>query len=222
MLPIDEIIRSRRRSIALVVERDGRLVIRAPLRASLSQIRALVLQHAEWIRAKQQQARAEFNALPARRFVDGELFRFLGREHPLRVVPDLRPALTLDGDFRLSRAALPQARQIFERWYRRQARRIFNQRAAVYASQGGFHYTHIQVSSARTRWGSCSSKGGLSFTWRLVMAPPAIIDYVIVHELAHLRVKNHSREFWKEVESLLPGYKERRKWLKQNGRLLDL
>lgn len=80
----------------------------------------------------------------------------------------------------------------------------------------------LRISSARTRWGSCSAKGTISLTWRLVMAPPEILDYVIVHELAHLKVKNHSSAFWKVVETYLPGYQNQRKWLKQNGHTLDL
>jgi predicted metal-dependent hydrolase len=78
----------------------------------------------------------------------------------------------------------------------------------------------VRISSARTRWGSCSSRGSLSFTWRLVMAPVEVVDYVIVHELAHLRVHNHSPEFWKEVARLMPDYAQRKQWLKDNGRLL--
>ncbi len=90
------------------------------------------------------------------------------------------------------------------------------------AAQHGFEYQRIRITSARTRWGSCSSRGTLSFTWRLVMASEDVIDYVIVHELVHLRIHNHSREFWTQVGLLMPDYKEKRLWLKKNASVLTL
>ncbi|MBK7452806.1 MAG: M48 family metallopeptidase [Anaerolineales bacterium] len=80
----------------------------------------------------------------------------------------------------------------------------------------------MKISSARTRWGSCSPDGTLNFTWRLVMAPLEVIDYVVIHELAHLRVKNHSSKFWDVVKAIDPQYKEKRKWLRENGGKLNL
>jgi predicted metal-dependent hydrolase len=93
---------------------------------------------------------------------------------------------------------------------------------ALYAAQHGFQPGRIRITSARTRWGSCSSKGTLSFTWRLVMAPLEVVDYVVIHELAHLRVKNHSQVFWDSVAALMPDYKRHVTWLKKNGRFLTL
>ena len=90
------------------------------------------------------------------------------------------------------------------------------------ASQLGFQYKKIRIGSAATRWGSCSSSGALSFTWRLVMAPMAIIDYVIIHELVHTVEHNHGRAFWDKVKTILPDFKPRMAWLKANGALLRL
>jgi predicted metal-dependent hydrolase len=92
----------------------------------------------------------------------------------------------------------------------------------LYAAQYGLRYEKIRITSAQTRWGSCSPKGTLSFTWRLVMAPLEVIDYVVIHELAHLRVKNHSKTFWAEVESMLPDYTRHVAWLRKNGKFLTL
>ncbi len=83
-------------------------------------------------------------------------------------------------------------------------------------------YKSIRITSARTRWGSCSSKGNLSFTWRLVMAPPQVIDYVVAHELAHLQVRNHSPAFWQKVKTIMPDYLQYRRWLDAHGHLLTL
>lgn len=96
------------------------------------------------------------------------------------------------------------------------------QRAQELARQAGVQFDKLRVSSARTRWGSCSSRGALSFTWRLVMAPPEVIDYVVTHELAHLQVRGHSREFWALVAHRMPGWQAAAAWLKENGYRLSL
>jgi predicted metal-dependent hydrolase len=222
LVRIDKIVRSRRKTIALIINRDGQLVVRAPVHASDKQIRALVQEKEPWIRSRQSQAaRMRVESQP-RRFVEGEEFQFLGSLHPLKIRSKKRPRLELDGVFWLSESCLDNPRQVFENWYRDQARAVFTDRAGEFARQHRLEFNKIRISSARTRWGSCSSKGNLNFTWRLVMAPMEIIDYVVVHELAHLRIKNHSRQFWGLVGSMIPDYKLRREWLKKNGHRLVL
>ena len=219
------IIRTRRKTIALIVQRDGTLLVRAPLRTSERQILELVKEQAEWVRSRQEIARQRAAAAPAKAFVEGEDFWYLGQVYKLAIVDAARPLLALDeraGQFRLARAAQPGAAAVFEAWYRRQARRVFAGRVTAYARQSGLQPKKLRVGGARTRWGSCSSKGTLSFTWRLVMAPLAAIDYVVVHELCHLQVKNHSREFWARVKAILPDYKEQVRWLKVNGHTLRI
>lgn len=205
-LIIDRIIRSRRKTIALIVQPDGKLIVRAPLRASPAAIRSLVEQKAGWIITKQRLAKSTYSPLVPKRYVRGEGFWYLGSIYPLEIVNAAPPPLTLDGTFRLAKSALPKAQLIFERWYKQQALDILTQTVQRRASQNGFHYASIRITSARTRWGSCSPRGTLSFTWRLIMAPLPVIDYVVVHELVHLEVKNHSKKFWAKVKSLLPDY----------------
>ena len=221
MVKIDEIIRTKRRTMALVVERDGRLIVRAPLRTREESIHQFVKGHETWIRKKQ----AQFKAYPSfapKQYVDGEGFWFLGKIHNLEIVEETKPALSLNGSFRLAKSALPKAEAVFEKWYRRQANQVLEERVAWYAAQHGFQYKRIKITSARTRWGSCSSLGTLSFTWRLVMTPMPVIDYVVIHELVHLQVRNHSKKFWNKVAILMPDYKEKLEWLKKNGHLLSL
>jgi predicted metal-dependent hydrolase len=91
-----------------------------------------------------------------------------------------------------------------------------------YASQYGFQYKKIGITSAQTRWGSCSANGSLNFSWRLILAPMEAVDYVVVHELVHTVHHNHSRRFWQKVGKIMPDYKERRKWLRKNGQRLIL
>jgi predicted metal-dependent hydrolase len=111
---------------------------------------------------------------------------------------------------------------VFTQWYKEQAYEVIEKRVNVFSYQYGFSPRQVKISSARTRWGSCSPNGTLNFSWRLVMAPLEVIDYVVVHELAHLHVKDHSSRFWQEVEKIMPDYKDRRKWLRIHGEKLSL
>ena len=221
MPSIHKIIRSKRKSIALVVQPDGKLIVRAPKRATRKEINLLIKKHTVWIKKKQSTAFSEAESFSPRNFIDGEMFFFLGESYSLQILETEKPKLALQGEyFQLAKSALPQAEQHFEKWYKKEARKIFTERIEFYAKEYGFEYEKLKLSSARTRWGSCSLKGNINLTWRLIMAPIKIIDYVIVHELSHLREHNHSKAFWKQVEAILPDYKSRRKWLKIKGRKL--
>jgi predicted metal-dependent hydrolase len=219
---IDKLIRSKRKTVALIVERDGRLVVRAPKWATEVEIRQIVSEKADWIRAKQAEAAA--NPPPAaHKYVDGELFYYLGEQYPLRILQRQKTKLRFSGDaFQLRQADMGQARECFVAWYREAARKVIMERLAIFAPLGEFEYKRVRITSAQTRWGSRGSGGGLNFTWRLVMAPLSAIDYVVVHELAHLQVPGHQKEFWNLVSRFLPDYKVRRKWFYENGHLLVL
>ncbi len=112
--------------------------------------------------------------------------------------------------------------ETYEKRYRKAARLRMEERTAFFHKITGGSYTSITIRDQKTRWGSCSSSGTLSFNYRLIFAPPAILDYVVVHELCHLTHMNHSKDFWNMVESVLPDYKERRQWLKEHGQELNL
>jgi predicted metal-dependent hydrolase len=113
-------------------------------------------------------------------------------------------------------------RRAMEKWYRKKADRIINDRVGVYIDKIGKEPKIVKVKEQKRRWGSCTSKGNLYFNWRCIMAPPPIIDYIVIHEMSHLVHPNHSKRFWQKVESILPDYKKRRKWLRDNGLRLDL
>jgi predicted metal-dependent hydrolase len=220
-IEIDKLVRARRRTIALIVERDGSLTVRAPKRAALRDIEHFIREKAGWIL----RTREKLLAIPEiarKEFIDGEMFLFMGREYELKLVPPQRPALKFDDGFRLGTTAQGRAGLLFTRWYKEQALRVISERVQHYAALHGFQPKQVKISSAKTRWGSCTSTGNLNFTWRLVMAPLEVIDYVVIHELAHLRVHNHSAKFWKLVESIDPQFKARRKWLRLNGETLNL
>jgi predicted metal-dependent hydrolase len=219
-IPIDRLVRSRRRTVAIVVEQDGRLTVRAPLHMAEGRIRSFVENHAAWIEKTRTKALAS-PPPPQKRYLEGDKFLYLGKAFPLSLIAHQRPALAFDGKaFRLASSAVPRAEGVFVHWYKERAREQFFERVAALAAKYHFYYEKIRISSARTRWGSCSASGTLSFTYRLVMAPPEVMDYVILHELVHTQVRNHSKTFWTRLAALMPDYKSRLTWLKKNGKYL--
>lgn len=214
---IDQIIRSRRKTISLVVTSEGKLVVRAPLHFPQSRIVDLVNQKTSWIEKKLNLARKNRPLTTGYQFVQGSQFWYLGKLFELSINNGNSPVLCLDKQFHLAKKALPYAERVFIHWYREQARRLFAERASFIANRYGFKYRKIMITSAQTRWGSCSTSGTLSFPWRLVMAPPSIIDYVVVHELVHTIEKNHQKKFWERVAAIEPDYKNHIQWLKENG-----
>lgn len=218
-ISVDQIIHSKRKTIALIVKPDGSLIVRAPFRTSEKSIREFIEKNAGWVTKKKAEALAALPPMP-RQYVAGEVFMYLGCAYSLEVVKGQRKPLFLDGEFKLAHSAQRNARQAFERWYREQARRILAERVEFYACQYDFKYKRIGITSARTRWGSCSADGALNFSWRLILAPMHAVDYVVVHELVHTVYHNHSSQFWKKLETIMPDYRERKKWLRKNGQQL--
>lgn len=106
-------------------------------------------------------------------------------------------------------------------FYREKAREVFRDRTSFYAGRMGVSYGRIAIREQKTRWGSCSAKGSLNFNWKLILAPAGVLDYVVVHELAHRKEMNHSARFWAEVEKIMPDYRKYRDWLRENGHALQ-
>jgi predicted metal-dependent hydrolase len=222
-LPEYRLVRSRRRTLALVVEADGSLTIRAPLKLAHGAIQDFLTQKADWVQKTQAKLQARTAQRASHHFGAGDLFPFLGRSLPLTLVPAQRPALQLHAQgFSLSQSVQARARQHFEAWYKEQARQHLQARLDHFAKLHNFKVHGLRITSALTRWGSCSSQNKIAFTWRLVMAPPEVIDYVVVHELAHTVHHNHGPKFWSLVASIVPDYKQHVRWLKQHGHTLNL
>jgi predicted metal-dependent hydrolase len=219
-LAIHQIIKTGRRTISLTVETDGSLVVRAPLKVSESMIHTFVESKKRWVDKKRLEAASAKPPRP-KQFINGEIFHYLGNEYPLEIVSNQPKALQLEGHFKLSDSWLLRADQAFEHWYRAQARKFLAERVRFFAEKYELQFDSIRLSSARTRWGSCSARGVLSFTWRLIMTPIDVIDYVVVHELVHTLVHNHSRRYWGKVEKILPQYLEPYEWLRKNGHQVD-
>ena len=150
------------------------------------------------------------------------LDRALGKYYKLTIVDNQDVPLHFDNSFYLLRDYLPVARDVFINWYKERAYEKIKERVKFYAQKRGLKYNRINITNAEKRWGSCSAKGNLNFSWRLIMAPLPVIDYVVVHELVHLVERNHTREFWAKVKLLMPDYEKYRSWLKEKGYLLTL
>jgi predicted metal-dependent hydrolase len=220
-ITINKIMRSRRRTITLIITPDSTLVVRAPLGASNSYIAGVVRKKSAWIKKKLLEASLRTKP-PAREFVNGEDFLYLGQTYKLCIVERAIRDIELKENLCLAARVMPIARYVIRRWYKSAAAKIIGQRCQWYADVNGFNPLSVKITEARKRWGSCGPKGTLNFSWRLIMAPVEVIDYVIVHELAHIGQLNHSPAFWCKVAAILPDYKKREKWLKENGSMLTV
>lgn len=222
-LPEYRLVRSRRRTLALIVEADGALTVRAPLKLSQAAIHDFLEKKADWVRKAQAKLQVRAAQRGAHTFEAGDTFPLLGQSIPLTLVPAQRPALQFDGvRFILSQKAQANAQAHFTAWYKEQARLHLQARLDHFARLHRFTYHGMRITSARTRWGSCNARNQIAFAWRLVMAPPEVIDYVVVHELAHTVHHNHGPKFWNLVAEIVPEYKHHIRWLKQHGHTLNL
>lgn len=178
----------------------------------------LLEENATWVVEKTQQFDQYRERAPERRFEEGETFPYLGEQH--RVVVETRPSSSVGEEtLRLANHHVQQTslRRALETLYRREARKRFERRTDQFAEKAGVQYEQIEIRNQRTRWGSCSTTGTLGLNWRLMMAPPEIIDYVIVHEITHLREPAHSDRFWSLVAEHDPDYEDHVEWLERNS-----
>jgi len=213
-----KITRSNRKTITLVINSDAKLSVRAPFEASEAVIVKFINQKKRWILEKQKKFSALKNKHSPVVLKNGESFLFHGETYIIKF--GSVPKIKISGENLLLPKGSKKEKVIA--WLKREARKLINERLEKYAGVMKVDYSAVRISSARTRWGSCSGKNNLSFTWRLIMCPLAAIDYVIVHELCHIAFKNHSPAFWERVKKFYPDFKEQKKWLKANRRIMDM
>ena len=223
-----EIIRSQRATADIVIERDGRVLVRAPDSIPDERIEDMVEAKRYWIYKNLAEWR-DLNATRVlREYCNGEGFLYLGRSYRLSLVADqTEPLLFKNGRFNLRRDLVDQgeiaaARSAFRDYYIARGHERISQRVAYYAPKVGVVPQAIDVRELGYRWASCSPNGNLAFHWKCMMAPQTIIDYIVVHELCHIHHLDHTYAFWNEVDKVLPGYIERRDWLSKNGAGLDI
>lgn len=178
-----EIERTRRRTYGITMKPGGAVIVRIPMRGSISYARTMIEDKKDWV-----------------------------CKNYIRLKDAAPQALQKDKSDYEKRLEAP---------YRQAAKKYIPKRVRFYADILQVDYGKITIRDQKTRWGSCSSNGNLNFNWRLILAPPKVLDYVVIHELCHRKEMNHSTRFWQYVESIMPDYKEQRKWLKDNGSSLS-
>lgn len=220
-----------RRSIGLTLQVNGRIRVSAPKSTPLSRIEDFLAANTQWIETHLQKYRELRDTYPPKRYVEGETFQFLGEKLKLSFVKSARSRVRIEARDGALFVEVPQ-----EAWaqgfdpsqphpqlalamadfYAREGRAVIGQRLAIYSERMGLMPSAVSFRSQKTRWGSCSSRGKISLNWRLIVAPLEVIDYVVVHELSHLRFYNHSQSFWDLVGTQLPRYAELRQWLRDH------
>lgn len=223
-----DLVRSRRRTADIIIEPDGKVVVRAPEDVSEEKIEDIVEAKRLWIYKNL----AEWRDLNATRVIreyrNGEGFLYLGRSYRLLLVSDqTEPVLLKAGRFRLRRdlveeTGVPAAKSAFVGYFVERGQQWISRRVAYFALKAGVMPARCAVRDLGARWASCSPQGNLAFHWKCMMAPPRIIDYIVVHELCHFHHLDHSQAFWNEVDKLLPDWRERKEWLRKNGAGMDL
>lgn len=201
---------SKRSKISLQIETNGLIIVKAPKGASDELIRGAVERHSEWILENRQRLAAARQAPKAKAYQGEERFLYLGKEYPLH-------KLIEPGD--LDAEALKLA---LKKFYFASLKKVVAQRMPQYQAQLKVKPKTVEIVESTTKWGSCSADKKLTFNYRLAMAPPEVIDYVIIHELCHLLHMNHDRSFWRRLGSIMPDYKDKEEYLARFGQFMTL
>jgi predicted metal-dependent hydrolase len=217
--------RSNRKTASIYIERDGQVSVYVPQDLSKSHLEELLESKRKWIYRNQ----AEWHDLNAtrvqREYVNGEGFLYLGRTYRLKLVEEQdHPLMLKDGYFclRANNGYAPDADAAFKEFFRVKEKRRIPERVAFYEDRMGVQSKAVKVIDLKNRWASCSPGGNVNFHWKCMMAPLNVLDYIVVHELAHLIHPNHTDAFWNEVDKVMPDYGDRKEWLRVNGAGMDL
>lgn len=209
---------ARRKTLELTLDRGGELRIASPPGVTDQGLADFVREKRFWLYTKLAEKSALQRPVTDKEFVSGEGFAYLGRSYRLLLVDAQNVPLKLEGGrFRLVRTEAASGREHFVFWYTEHARSWLPPRVATWASRMGLSPTSSEVRDLGFRWGSCGQAGGVNFHWATILLPPAMIDYVIAHELAHLVEPNHTPEFWLRVERAMPDFEHRKAWLAAHG-----
>lgn len=211
-----KIIKSFRKTLSMKMDETGKLVIKAPYFATKKSIEKFVDSNKKWVEEKKQNVIERF-----REFKEWEKFYFFWDEY-LLTFDEENEKIYFDGmTFYLHKKHKKLVKEKLIEFYKLEAKKFISKRALEIANANKLKYTTLRITSAKTRWGSCTSKKGVNFTYRLIMAPNRVIDYVIIHELAHLKEMNHSKKFWQIVDKMSKNmypwdYNFHRQWLNDN------
>lgn len=217
-----------RQTTDIVIERDGQISVRPPRRMTPEQVDQTVLAKRLWIYRNLADWRDLNATRVVREWVNGESFLYLGSSYRLQLVAEQDAPLKLkDGRFCLLRGVVERggkaaAQDAFQAFYTDKGAPRLAHRVAHHAARIGVDPGRLQIKELGYRWASCTADGALQFHWKCLMAPPKIVDYIVVHELCHLHHRDHTAAFWNEVDKVMPDYRERKEWLRQRGAEMDL
>ncbi|UTA47654.1 M48 family metallopeptidase [Simiduia sp. 21SJ11W-1] len=223
---VAEVKRIDRRKTADIRIEDGSVSVVVPKNLELARIQNLLKDKRKWIKEKIQ-LHQESNPITNKKFVSGEAFSYLGKNYRLKVIKSpYQPVKLVRGYLEVcvpEGSAKPHVvRNALIRWYKHHAEVKLAEKVDRYAPLVGVKPAGVGVKSFKSRWGSCTAKGKLEFNWQVLMAPNRIVEYVVIHELCYLIRHDHSPEFWREVERMLPDYLKHREWLRNNAGLLQV
>jgi predicted metal-dependent hydrolase len=212
----------KRRKLTITVERDRSVVVHAPVGTSDERIEEVVQSRRQWIYAKIRHAQKyqELPHPPGKELVSGESALYLGRNYRIEVI-DEATEVHFDHRFVVPRQRAAKRKEVLREWYIAKAKEKILSRVTRQARDLGVDLAAARIVDNRYRWGSCTVKGNVNFNWRLIKAPMFVIDYVIVHELTHLIVANHTPRFWNIVRSQTPTMDKAKAWLKEHGQILE-
>lgn len=234
------IIRSKRKTVCMSVNKDGSVTVKAPrLYPTDKEIARFVEQKADWIIKQRERQQEREDMKLERRFETDYSFPYLGEECLVEMQSAKKTSISyqdgkiiiktpfyeaLENDYEAPENAekIEKLRNDLKKWYKKQAFGYVSKRVEYYQNVIGVTVTSVSIKSRKSQWGSCDSNGNLTFSWRLVMARPDAIDYVVIHELCHRRHMDHSRDFWNQVQKYMPDFKEKKKWLEENSVNLNI
>jgi predicted metal-dependent hydrolase len=220
------ITRTKRKKTISILIKDGNVEVKAPFNLKQNEIDGFILKKEKWIKNKIL-LQKKIKQLPKKKFIDGEVFKFLGKDLILKInindvirtyIKNDYICLDLKNNSKNNRDKIKKELELF---YRSFSEKILKEKTLIESKKMNLKVEKIKVRSYKNRWGSCSSNGDISYNWKLIMAPEKIINYVIIHELCHLIHFNHSRNYWKEVSKKLPNYRKSKEWLKSNQYLFN-
>jgi predicted metal-dependent hydrolase len=219
MIKPDEIIRSRRKTLSISIDSFGRLIVRAPIRFDEERIFAFLKEKESWILRKQAERKGAGMDLPPDN-LDGYEFLLLGKKTKIQLVEGTK--VGFDAEQNVIYLPHKNAKERLVKWLKENAKRILATVTQQKAKEMQTTFQSVSISSAKTRWGTCSFDNKIRYSFRLLYAPKEVVEYVAVHELAHTKHKNHSPQFWAEVTKYVPDWKQKRKWLKTHAVLMEI
>ena len=209
--------------MSIYIERDGSISVLAPEKLNDAEVYAIVRSKEYRIYKGLAKWKELNSSRVTREPVNGQSFLYLGRNYRLAFVEKLpQPIQLKNGFFLVDRGSKHKIKELFIEFYRQRGIEKIKERIRIYQDKMGLNPRQIRILELKNRWASCSQSGNLNFHWKTMMAPLSVLDYVVVHELAHLRHAKHSRLFWNEVDKAMPDYQNRIDWLRENGAQMTL